>query len=99
MLVMHLCEQLRQCADRVEHRSAIEAGMQVAAGGGDGELGKGETAQEGSDGRRAGVPHARVADEREICLELIGMALEKRRKRRAARFLLPQAAPLRSPAA
>jgi hypothetical protein len=51
------------------------------------QLGEGEAAQEGGDGRRVGVPLPGVTDEADVRLELCAVHVEEGRKARAAGLL------------
>ena len=57
-----------QHPDRVLRAAAKDAGMQVAVGGLDPDLVVDQPAQRGGDRRRVGIPHAGVADQREVGL-------------------------------
>src|SRR6185437_14916109 len=78
----------RERPNWVRHRSAIDAGMEIAVGSADHEFITGEAAQHRRDGRRILVPLAGVADENEIGFEFIAVRGEKaRQRRRTALFL------------
>jgi hypothetical protein len=94
--------------DRVTRGPAVHARMQVAVGGGDGDLFADQSAQHGGDRRRFAVPHAGVADQRQVAGQFVLIGFQERMQRRRAAFLLAfqqngdaerQAAGLRDPGA
>lgn len=62
--------------------------MQVAVGGLHRDLLTHQPAQSDADRRRVAIPHAGIADQREIGLEFAGIGLEERLQRRRTGFLL-----------
>ena len=74
--------------DGVRGRAAEHARMQVAVGAPDHDLLADQPAQHGGDGGRVGVPHAGVADEREVGLELVRVGVDEGGKRRRTGLLL-----------
>ena len=88
VLVVHGAEDLRQHTQRILRGAAEQAGMQVAVGAGDLDLLVDQAAQRGRDRRRLAVPHAGVADERKILLQLGGVLLDEVEQMRRAAFLL-----------
>ena len=78
VLVVQSAENMRQHADRIAGGTAEQAGMQVAVGGLDPHLLIDEPAQRRGDRRRVLVPHAGVADEREVGGEIVLVALQER---------------------
>jgi hypothetical protein len=68
--------------------AAEEAGMQVAIGGLDLDLVIDQPAQRGGDRRGIGIPHAGVANQREIRLEVSLVRFQKRHEVFRADFLL-----------
>ena len=74
--------------DRVQHRPAIHARMQIAGGALHGELGRGEAAQHGGDLGGLRVEQVRVTDQREIRLELVPVLGQEGNDRGRAAFLL-----------
>ena len=79
VLVVQRRDDARQHADRVGGAAAEHAGMQVAVGAGDDHLLVEQAAQRGRDQRRCRVPHAGVADQREVALELVGIVCGRNR--------------------
>ena len=88
ILVVQVGEDAREDVDRVPGRAAVAARMQVAVGGSDHDLLPDQPAQHGGDGRRLGVPHAGVADERKVGPELVLVGLDERGERGRPRLLL-----------
>ena len=78
VLVMQAAENAGQHPDRILRAAAEDAGMQIAAGGLDLDLVIDEPAQLRGDRRRVRVPHAGVADQREIGLEVRLVRFEER---------------------
>ena len=78
VVVVQAAEDVGQHADRVARAAAEHTGMQVAVGGLDGDLVIHQAAQRGCDGGRVRVPHAGVADQREVGLQLIPDRLHER---------------------
>ena len=88
IVVVDRRQDLCQHADRVGGSAAELARMQVAVGRLDRHLLADQAAQADADRRRIAVPHAGVADQRELGLQLLGIGLEERLQRRRAGFLL-----------
>ena len=88
LVVVHRGEDMRQDADRVLRRTTKHAGMQVAIRRGDGYVLINETAQRRRHRRRLLVPHRRVADQREVELELVGIVAHETIEVLRAAFLL-----------
>ena len=81
-------ENAGQHPDRILRAAAEDAGMQIAVGGLDPHLLVDQPAQRGGDRRRIGVPHAGVADQREVGLEVVLVRFEKRNEILRSDFLL-----------
>ena len=77
VLVVHVGQNFRQHPDRVLRRAAEQAGVQVAVGAGQVDLLVEQAAQRGRHHRGLGIPHAGVADQREVELELVGVVLDE----------------------
>ncbi len=77
-VVEKAAEDAGQHPDRILRAAAEHAGMQIAIGGLDLDLVIDQSAQRGGDRRRIRVPHAGVAHQREVGLELVLVFLEKR---------------------
>ena len=86
--VMQRRQELRQHAQRIESRAAINPRMQIARRTSDGDLGESKPAQEGGDGGRLRVPLPGVADQRDVRLELIAMRRQEGSETRAAGLFL-----------
>ena len=78
VVVEQAAEDAGQHPDRILRAAAEHAGMQVAVGGLDLDLVIDQAAQRGGDRRRVRVPHAGVADQREIRLQLALVRFEER---------------------
>ena len=88
VVVMQAAENTGQHPDRVLRAAAEDAGMQIAVGGLDLDLVIDEPAQRGGDRRRVLVPHAGVADQREVGLQVGLVLLEERHEVLRADFFL-----------
>ena len=88
VVVVHGGENAREHADRVLRRAAEQAGMQVAVGAGELDLLVDQPAQRGRHHRRLRIPHAGVADQREVELELVGIVLDEAEQVLRAALLL-----------
>ena len=86
--VMQAGKDAGQDVDGVLRQTAIHAGMQVAAGGAEGQLLAQQPAQHGDDGRGAALKQAGVADQRDLGLQFGGIGLQERDQGRRAGFLL-----------
>ena len=78
VVVMKAAENAGQHPDRVLRATAKDAGMQIAAGGLDPYLLVNKSAQRRRDRRRIRVPHAGVADQGEVGLEVLLVGFKKR---------------------
>ena len=78
IVIMKAAENMGQHPDRVLRATAEDAGMQIAAGGLDPYLIVNKTAQRRRDRRRVRVPHAGVADQCEVGLEVLLVGFKKR---------------------
>ena len=78
VVVMKAAENAGQHPDRILRSPAEDAGMQIAVGGLDPHLIVHQPAQRRGDGRRISVPHAGVADQGEIGLEVVLVRFKKR---------------------
>ena len=78
VFIKNAAENTGQHPDRILRGAAEDAGMQIAVGGLDLHFVVDQPAQRGGDRRRIGVPHAGVADQREVRLE-VGLVLFKKR--------------------
>ncbi len=88
VVVEQAAEDVGQHADRVARAAAEHTGMQVAVGGLDGDLVIHQAAQRCRDGGRVGVPHAGVADHREVGLQFVLDRLHEWHEILRADFLL-----------
>ena len=75
---MKAAENAGQHPDRVLRAAAEDAGMQIAAGGLDPHLVVNKPAQRRRDRRRIRIPHAGVANQGEIGLEVLLVGFKKR---------------------
>ena len=75
---MKAAENTGQHPDRILRAAAEYAGMQIAVGGLDPHFIVNESAQRRGDRRRVRVPHAGVADQCEVGLEIVLVQFEKR---------------------
>jgi len=82
------CDDIGNDVVRVLGRPTIQAGMQVAACCLHDDLVTDHAAQHDADGRRFGVPHSRVAHEREIAGQLVLVGLKEWIEGRRPRFFL-----------
>jgi hypothetical protein len=74
---MHRSKNFAEHAQRVLRRAAEQAGMQVAVGAGEPHLLIDQPAQRRGDRRCLLVPHAGVADQRQVELELVGIVADE----------------------
>src|SRR6516165_4725844 len=77
-----------QHMDWISRGAAEQARMQVAIRASQPHLFINQTAKRGGDRRRCGVPHASVADQRQIALELLRMVADEAEQMLRAAFLL-----------
>ena len=87
--IVQIGDDPRHDMDRIDRGPAIAAGMQVAVGPRDHDLFEHEAAQHRRDGRCRGIPHAGVADEREVGPQRVAFRRDEGRERRRTRLLLP----------
>ena len=78
VVVVKAAENAGQHPDRVLRATAEDAGMQIAVGGLDLYFLVDQSAQRGGDRRRIRIPHAGVADQREVGLEVLLVGFKKR---------------------
>ena len=74
--------------DRIDGQATVKAGVQIPIGAGEDDLFANDPSQRDGNRGRGAVPHARIANERDIGFQLFGVLGEKRRQRRRSGLLL-----------
>ncbi len=85
---MHGGQDARKHAQRILRRAAEQSGMQIPVGASQPDLLVDEPAQRRRHHGRRRIPHAGIADQREIELELVGIVLDEAEQVVRAAFLL-----------
>ena len=88
VVVVHRRQNFAQHPQRILRRAAEQPGVQVAIGAGQPDLLVDQAAQRRGDRRRLLIPHAGVADQREVELELVGMVTDETKQVLRAALLL-----------
>ena len=88
VIVVQLAEDLCQHMDRVDREAPVKARVQIPIGARQHDFLADDAAQRDGDRGRRPVPHAGVADERDVGLQLFGVRGEEGRQRRRSGLFL-----------
>ncbi len=88
IVVVHGGQDARKHAQRILRRAPEQAGMEIPVGAGEPDLLVDEPAQRRRHHGRRRIPHAGIADQREVELELVGIVLDEAEQVVRAAFLL-----------